>query len=90
FLEALPRNDRGKVDRQALPAPSPELAETPGRNPHGAPEELVADIWKQVLGLDRVSSDDDFFELGGHSLLATRVISRLCRTFEIEVPLRQL
>ena len=94
FLETLPRNARGKVDRNALPAPAPELA-APGsravyRPPRGATEELVADIWAQVLELDRVSPDDDFFELGGHSLLATRVSSRLRRTFEVDVALRQL
>jgi acyl carrier protein len=90
-LEALPLTPNGKVDRKALPAPEgrPELNEA-----HVAPrtptEEVLAGIWAQVLGLDRVGVHDNFFELGGHSLLATQVVSRLRKAFQRELPIRWL
>ncbi|MEU3628600.1 non-ribosomal peptide synthetase [Amycolatopsis coloradensis] len=88
-LAALPMTASGKVDRKALPAPdltSPGSAEAP-RDPA---ERLVADIWREVLGVDRVGVTDDFFALGGHSLLATRVLAELRRAFAVELPLRRL
>ncbi len=82
----------GKVDRRALPAPTdarPELgrAFVEFRTPT---EELLVDIWSQVLGVERVGIYDDFFDLGGHSLLATQVVSRIRETFQVEMPLRHL
>ncbi|MFS0516454.1 condensation domain-containing protein [Nostoc sp. UIC 10607] len=53
-------------------------------------EEVIAGIWTQVLGLEKVGSNDNFFELGGHSLLATQIISRLRDAFQVELPLRYL
>ena len=91
-LAALPLTVNGKLDRAALPSPDdsrPELAGgyvaalTPA-------EELVAGIWAQVLGVDRVGVGDSFFDLGGHSLLATQVISRVRRVFGVEIPLAAL
>ncbi|MBE9216799.1 non-ribosomal peptide synthetase, partial [Plectonema cf. radiosum LEGE 06105] len=91
-LEALPLTPNGKVDRKALPLPDtlrPELQET-----YVAPqtniEKQLANIWVKVLGLDKIGINDNFFELGGHSLLATQVISRINKTFNIELPLRRL
>jgi amino acid adenylation domain-containing protein len=91
-LSELPLTPNGKLDRKALPAPGasvreamPELAET--RRPS---EELVAGVWCQVLGLERVGKDENFFELGGHSLLATQVISRVQKMFGVEIELRRL
>ena len=91
-MERLPLTANGKVDRKALPAPDdarPELAQTyvAAQTPT---EELIAGVWAEVLGLDRVGIDDDFFDLGGHSLLAMQVISRLCDAFKLELPLRLL
>jgi acyl carrier protein len=91
-LTALPLNVNGKVDRRALPAPDgsrPEL-ETDFIAPRTAAEDVVAEIWKRTLGVDRVGVRDNFFELGGHSLLATRVVSRLREVFQVELPLRSL
>ena len=53
-------------------------------------QELLAGIWAQVLGVDRVGAADSFFDLGGHSLLATQVISRVREVFGVEVPLAAL
>ncbi|MGH7832137.1 MAG: phosphopantetheine-binding protein, partial [Candidatus Binatia bacterium] len=58
--------------------------------PSTAAEKTIAEIWAQVLKVDRVGIHDNFFDLGGHSLLATQVISRLRDAFQIELPLRSL
>jgi amino acid adenylation domain-containing protein len=91
-LDELPVTAQGKVDRRALPMPdqvSPSLRVNyvGPRNPN---EEVLAAIWTEVLGVDRVGVMDDFFELGGHSLLATRIVSRIRSSFQVELPLRSL
>ena len=58
--------------------------------PRTANEETLAAIWAEVLQLDRVGIHDNFFDLGGHSLLATQVVSRVTKTFELDIPLRAL
>ncbi|MFB8059868.1 amino acid adenylation domain-containing protein [Kitasatospora purpeofusca] len=85
LLDALPLTPSGKVDRAALPVP--ELGGA-GAPPEGDCEELLADLWIEVLKVERVSRHDDFFALGGHSLLATRLLARIRDTFETELPLR--
>jgi amino acid adenylation domain-containing protein len=78
-LAELPRTANGKLDIAALPAPA---ADSPtGAEPAGEFEELIADVWSEVLGRDQVSADDDFFALGGHSLVALRVVARLKKGF---------
>ena len=74
LLEALPTSPNGKIDRRALASLAP--AETEGGHaaaPSGPTEELVAAIWSDVLGIERIGPDGNFFTLGGHSLLAARV-----------------
>ena len=91
-MDSLPLTPNGKVDRRALPAPDPsrpELDET-FADPRTPTEELLANIWVEVLKLDKVGIHDNFFDLGGHSLLATQVMSRLTKAFQIELPLRSL
>jgi amino acid adenylation domain-containing protein len=90
LLEALPLTPNGKVDRRALPPP---VRTCPGSNgtvvaPRTPVEEVLAGIWADALGLERVGVDDNFFELGGHSLLATRVLARLRDTLQVDLPLR--
>jgi amino acid adenylation domain-containing protein len=90
-LDAFPLTPSGKVDRRALPAPEAAVAPAAAfAAPRGPLEELVADIWAEVLRVEHVGADDDFFALGGHSLLATQVVSRLRTALGIEVPLQKL
>jgi amino acid adenylation domain-containing protein len=92
LLEAMPLTPNGKIDRRSLRAPdtnTPEF-ESNFTEPRTPDEQLIAEIWAEVLGLERVGIHDNFFELGGHSLLATQAISRLREAFQVEVPLRSL
>jgi len=92
LLDALPLSRNGKIDRRALPVPDRERptldrAFIAPRNPL---EETLANIWIEVLGVERVGVHDNFFELGGHSLLATQVNSRVRDALDVELPLRLL
>ncbi|HEX8353743.1 MAG TPA: amino acid adenylation domain-containing protein, partial [Pyrinomonadaceae bacterium] len=91
-LDELPLTPNGKLDRKALPAPGAAAREaSPQAEEARAPgEELVAGVWCQVLGLERVGREESFFELGGHSLLATQVVSRVRELFGVGIELRQL
>jgi amino acid adenylation domain-containing protein len=86
----LPVTPSGKIDRRALLAAEPLMAEQviPGQAPRNDVEEALADIWAQVLGQHQPGVFDNFFDLGGHSLLATQVVSRVRQTFAVEVPMR--
>jgi len=87
-LDALPLTPNGKLDRRALPPPArvrPEL-ERAFVAPRTPVEEELANIWAQLLGVERVGIYDNFFELGGHSLLVTQLLSRVRETFQVEVP----
>ena len=89
-LDAMPLSPNGKVDRKALPEPDtsrPDM-ESPYQAPQTPVEEVVAEIWADVLGLDRVGVDDAFLDLGGHSLLAVQIQARLGEIlpFEISLP----
>ncbi|MCA2621159.1 MULTISPECIES: non-ribosomal peptide synthase/polyketide synthase [unclassified Microcystis] len=89
LLDTFPLTPNGKIDRRALPVPD---LQSQGEYiaPRNPIEEKIAQIWAEVLKLERVSIEDNFFELGGHSLLATQVISRCQEAFEIALPLRYL
>jgi acyl carrier protein len=92
LLDALPLSQSGKIDHQALPLPDhgrPEL-DSLYVAPSTDLEQVVAETWARVLGVERVGIHDNFFELGGHSLLATRVVSRLKQALQIEIPLQGL
>ncbi|MFI2353022.1 amino acid adenylation domain-containing protein, partial [Streptomyces sp. NPDC019443] len=91
-LAALPLTPNGKLDRTALPTPDPSASsELEGFvAPAGEVEELLAGIWAQVLGVERVGVTDGFFDLGGHSLLATQVMSRIRELFGVELSLTAL
>ncbi|MFF7172043.1 amino acid adenylation domain-containing protein [Streptomyces pseudovenezuelae] len=90
-LDRLPRNERGKTDRRALPAPvRPERANAVPDAPMGDLERVVASVWREVLAAEHVGVDDNFFELGGHSLLVVRVQARLTETLGTAVPVVDL
>jgi amino acid adenylation domain-containing protein len=90
-LPELPLTPNGKVDRRALPEPAVERVQGgESEAPRDHVEEIVAEIWGEILGLDRVGSHESFFHLGGHSLQATRLVALLRRTFGIDVPLTAL
>ena len=78
LLEELPRLSNGKIDRKSLPAPDGAVLHSPGvyAAPRTAIEETLAEIWKQVLGLNQLGIHDSFFELGGDSILAIQIVAR--------------
>ncbi|MEU8395438.1 amino acid adenylation domain-containing protein [Nonomuraea sp. NPDC048892] len=90
LLPALPLTPNGKVDRAALPPPPQRAAAGPGQEPSTATERLVAGVWREVLGLPRVSADANFFEIGGHSLATAQVQARLAAALGREVPIVDL
>lgn len=91
WLESMPLNANGKLDRKALPMPE---IRTEDQDTFVAPrdeaEEAVASIWCEVLGIDRLSIHDDFFELGGHSLAGVQVMAKIQDMFAIDLPVNVL
>jgi gramicidin S synthase 2/tyrocidine synthetase-3 len=88
-IDFIPLNPSGKVDRKALPEPSTGIEETGYTAPRNEIEMKMADIWSEVLGIEKekIGIDTDFFSLGGHSLKATALTSRILKTFEVNVPM---
>ncbi|MDF0733199.1 amino acid adenylation domain-containing protein, partial [Pseudomonas entomophila] len=77
-LEQLPLTPNGKLDRHALPPPGEDTyARRDYEAPEGETEQILAQIWQELLGIERVGRNDDFFELGGHSLLAVTLMARM-------------
>ena len=93
--EKIPRRPNGQLDRKALKALSAELEKSSLTSaaytaPRNEVERILAAIWEQTLGMDRVGIYDDFFRIGGHSLLATQVVARISDELKVELPLRRL
>ncbi|MGW4071868.1 amino acid adenylation domain-containing protein, partial [Nocardia grenadensis] len=87
-LDRIPLTINGKLDRRALPAP---VFESAGSRAASTPiEEIVAGVFAEVLGTERVGADDDFFALGGNSLIATQVAARIGAALDTQVPVRML
>jgi len=91
FLDALPRTHSGKVDRKNLPAPADQQPES--RDDYVAPrdglEQLIAEVWRELLRVERIGVFDDFFELGGHSLLTAQMLNKLRQLLSIEYPVTE-
>ncbi|KRP58774.1 amino acid adenylation domain-containing protein [Pseudomonas trivialis] len=90
FLDRMPLNPNGKLDRQALPKPDASAVQPDWLEPVTPLQQQVAAIWAAILGAERVGLNQHFFELGGHSLLAMQVVSRIRHTLGLEVPLKAL
>ncbi|WP_197267922.1 non-ribosomal peptide synthetase, partial [Paenibacillus alvei] len=90
-LDSLPLTPNGKIDTRALPIPTvASWSQESYAAPQTPAEELVAAVWSQLLGVERIGIYDSFFDLGGHSLLATQAVSRLREVFGVEVAVRDL
>ncbi|HEX6745683.1 MAG TPA: amino acid adenylation domain-containing protein [Longimicrobium sp.] len=90
-LETLPLTPNGKLDRRALPAPDADaFAVRDYEAPVGETEQALAEIWSELLGVERVGRGDHFFALGGHSLLAVRVVSRVRQALGVEAEIGDL
>jgi amino acid adenylation domain-containing protein len=92
FLEAIPLTPNGKVDRNALPILGDDLSDRVIGYvaPRNQVEQVLAEIWAEVLGVKKVGVFDHFFEIGGHSLSAARLIGRLKAILQVDVPLRSI
>ncbi len=90
LLQRIPLTPNGKLDRQALPLPDSHRHGPAYRAPQSDLQTQLAQVWAQVLKVERVGLDDNFFELGGQSLLAALAISRINSRLGIDLPLRQL
>ncbi len=95
LLDALPLTANDKVDRAELARLAAARSRLAGsrssgsaRLPYSELERTLAELWRELLGVERVAVDDNFFHLGGHSLLATQLVSRLHERLEVELPLR--
>jgi amino acid adenylation domain-containing protein/non-ribosomal peptide synthase protein (TIGR01720 family) len=88
LLPSLPNTATGKIDPRTLPAPEYGTAGESYVAPRTPVEEVLAEIWGEVLGVERVGAADDFFALGGHSLLAMRLLARVHARFGLRLSIR--
>ena len=89
-LPALPLTPHGKLDRKALPAPDYQAPADAYVAPRTPTEATLAEIFAEVLKIERVSVNDNFFDLGGHSLLATQILSRIRQYLHTDLSLREI
>ncbi|HYC27566.1 MAG TPA: amino acid adenylation domain-containing protein, partial [Chitinophagaceae bacterium] len=90
-LESMPLTSNGKIDRSNLPEPDMEgLLKAQYEAPRNDTEEVIAEIWKDLLNVSRVGIHDNFFELGGHSLLSIRVVSAIRDRLQAELPIKEV
>ncbi|HYC62720.1 MAG TPA: amino acid adenylation domain-containing protein [Thermoanaerobaculia bacterium] len=88
FIDSLPLTPNGKIDWRALPVPVEQRREV--RRPSSDLERVIADVWRDVLGVDAIGTDDNFFDLGGHSLLLARVLAQLRTRLSAELTIVDL
>ncbi len=90
WLDTLPLTANGKINYKELPSPDRNSSEINYVAPNTAIEEILCDIWQDLLSLEKVGVNHSFFDLGGHSLLATQLIARIRQTFRADITLRDL
>ncbi len=89
-LDQIPLTPNGKIDRRALPKPDVSVnIRTEYVAPKTEVEKKMAEIWSEILGVERVGVNDNFFELGGHSLTAISVVQKVNEDLGVELPLRE-
>jgi amino acid adenylation domain-containing protein/non-ribosomal peptide synthase protein (TIGR01720 family) len=91
MLDEMPLSANGKLDRKRLPAPN--LGEQISKQyvaPRNETEQILAEIWQDVLGIEQVGITDDFFDLGGHSLVAIQIRSRIQICFDLDFPVKNI
>lgn len=89
-MEKLPVLPNGKLDRNSLPEPDLSAIKSKFVPPQTPTQEIIAKIWAEVLGIEKIGIHDNFLELGGHSLLASLVISRLREALSLEISIASL
>ncbi|RGC69156.1 Linear gramicidin synthase subunit D [Micromonospora sp. MW-13] len=89
-LDALPLTPNGKLDRAALPAPAAAAADDAYVAPRTDAETLVAEVYADILGVEKVGATDDFFALGGNSLRGMRAMARIRAEVDVDLPMRAL
>ena len=89
-MEEFPLTSSGKIVRKKLPEPPEDRTAHGYSAPQSIEEELLCEIWEEVLKKEKIGRDDNFFEMGGHSLLATQLITRTRKAFQVELPVRAL
>lgn len=90
-LEKIPLTPNGKIDRNALPKPSESLQSTEDYvGPRNEIEEKIIELWKKILGIEKVGVRDNFFQIGGHSLKATALVAEMHKAFNVEIPLKEI
>lgn len=89
-LDVFPMTANGKIDRSSLPGPMLVNSQFEFVSPEGVTEELLANMWRELLNYESISRTHNFFTLGGHSLLITQLLSRIREVFKIELPIKDL
>jgi acyl carrier protein len=83
-LDSMPLSPNGKVDKNSLPLPD-EIKTMAYKAPTNSREEKLVEIWKELLGLDKIGTTDNFFDLGGHSIKLLQLISRISKEFNVRI-----
>jgi amino acid adenylation domain-containing protein len=89
-MDRLPLTPNGKLDRKALPEPEKIATDQGYVPPRSTVEEMLANIWAELLSVPRVGRNDNFFHLGGHSLAAMQMMSRVRRIFNLDLAVHRL
>jgi len=92
FMTAFPQTPNKKIDRNAFPLPEDDLhqQQLDSKQPTTTVEDILAALWKELLGLPRVGPDDNFFQSGGHSMLAMQLVARVRKHFKVDFRLKNI